>query len=191
MTVNILVIQGHPDSKEHLGHALATAYLEAARQAGHNVRMLAVADLTFPVLLSRHDWEHGEPAPDILRAQEDIQWATHLVFFYPLWLGDMPALLKAFLEQVARPSFVSFTGGDKAAALKGKSARIVVTMGMPGFVYRGFFMAHSLKSFKRNILRFIGIKPVRTTVFGMVEGAGEQRINRWLVRMQDMGRKAR
>ena len=31
------------------------------------------------------------------------QWAQHLVLMFPLWLGDMPALMKAFLEQVARP----------------------------------------------------------------------------------------
>ena len=35
-------------------------------------------------------------------AQADIGWAQHIVLFFPLWLGDMPAVLKAFLEQVAR-----------------------------------------------------------------------------------------
>lgn len=38
-------------------------------------------------------------------AQDGIGWAEHIVFFFPLWLGDMPASLKGFLEQVARPGF--------------------------------------------------------------------------------------
>lgn len=48
-------------------------------------------------------------------------------------------------------------------------ARGVVTMGMPGWIYRWFFGAHSLKSLERNILSFVGIKPVRETIFGMVD----------------------
>lgn len=191
MSPNILIIQGHPDSSIHLGHALADAYREGAERAGHQVRMLRIADLAFPVLRSRAEWEGDRPVEDICRAQDDIRWATHLVFFYPLWLGDMPALLKAFLEQVARPSFVSFTGGETAGALKGKSARIIVTMGMPAFVYRWYFGAHSLTSFKRNILRFVGVKPVRTTVFGMVEAGSERRIQKWLKTMNRLGHAVR
>ena len=55
--------------------------------------------------------------------------------------------------------------------LTGKTARIVVTMGMPAFVYRWYFGGHSLKSLERNILRFVGIRPVRESLIGMVEGS--------------------
>jgi putative NADPH-quinone reductase len=34
-----------------------------------------------------------------------------------------------------------------------KSARIIVTLGMPTLRYRWYFRAHSLRSLKRNILR--------------------------------------
>ena len=42
--------------------------------------------------------------------------------------------------------------------MSGKSARIVVTMGMPGFWYRWYFRAHSLRSLQRNILKFVGFR---------------------------------
>ena len=75
----------------------------------------------------------------------------------------MPALLKGFLEQVARPGFAF--GKDAAnpfeATLKGRSAQVVVTMGMPAFVYRWYFRAHSLKSLERNVLGFADMSPVR------------------------------
>ena len=54
---------------------------------------------------------------------------------------------------------------------KGKSARIVVTMGMPGLFYRWYYCAHSLKSFERNVLRFCGVGPIRTSLIGWM-GAG-------------------
>jgi putative NADPH-quinone reductase len=115
------------------------------------------------------------------------------VFFFPLWLGDMPALLKGFLEQVARPGFAFKANGDNkmpAKGLKGRSARVVVTMGMPAFLYQWYFGAHSVKSLKRNILGFVGIAPVRTTLIGMVEKLGESGVSQWKGRMQRLGEKA-
>ena len=49
--VKILVIQGNPDpAGGHFGHALAASYAEAATAAGHEVRILEVAKLDFPLL---------------------------------------------------------------------------------------------------------------------------------------------
>ena len=62
-----------------------------------------------------------------------------------------------------------------AKLLKGRSARIVVTMGMPAFFYRIYYRSHSVKSLKRNILEFVGVSPVRTTLIGMVEGQARAR----------------
>ena len=84
-----------------------------------------------------------------------------MVFFFPLGLGDMPALLKGFLEQVTRPGFAFSREGKNPLAnkgLTGRSARVVVTMGMPVTIYRWYFRAHSIKSLERNILGFVGIR---------------------------------
>ena len=69
----------------------------------------------------------------------------------------------------------------------GKSARIVVTMGMPAFAYRWFFLAHSLKSLQRNILGFCGIRPTRVTLIGQVETMNEERRAAWLDEMRGLG----
>jgi len=169
----ILIIQGHPDaSQPHLCHALAEAYEAGARESGHEVRMLDVAALDFPLLRSQREWESGALPPTLAQAQQDIGWAQHLVLVFPLWLGDMPAMLKGFLEQVARPGFAFSTEGGGPAfsrkGLTGRSARIVVTMGMPSLVYRWYFRAHSIKSLERNILGFVGISPVTATLVGSV-----------------------
>ena len=191
----ILLIQGHPDATlPHLCQALADAYAEGARKAGHELRRTAVAELDFPILRTQKAWEEGSLPPGLQQAQEDIRWAGHIVLFFPLWLGDMPALLKGFLEQVARPGFAFERGDDSAAfakkGLTGRSARVVVTMGMPALVYRWYFRAHSVKSLERNILGFAGIAPVNETLIGMVgsfkPGDGE----RWLAKLRRLGQRA-
>lgn len=194
MSRRILVLQGHPDpSATHLGHALADAYAEGAETAGHTVRRLDVAQLDFPLLRSQHAWEN-EPAPESLRsAQQDIEWAQHLVVLFPLWLGDMPALLKGFLEQVARPGFAfrgERTNPFMHKGLTGRSARVVVTMGMPAAVYRWVFRAHSVKSLERNILGFVGIAPIHHTLIGGVGGLSDAASRRWLAQMRRLGEAA-
>ncbi|MGE3481979.1 MAG: NAD(P)H-dependent oxidoreductase [Gammaproteobacteria bacterium] len=191
MGKRIAIIQGHPDpAPARFGRALAEAYARGAAAAGHEVRVIEVGALDFPLLRGKQDWEREPPVEAIRQAQETIAWAGHLLIIYPLWLGSMPALLKAFLEQVMRPGFAIARpeeGGMGRKLLTGRSARIVVTMGMPALFYRWYFRAHSLKSLERNILRFCGIAPIRETLIGMVEGAAARR-ERWLDRMRELGR---
>ena len=75
--------------------------------------------------------------------------------------------------------------------LKGKSARIVVTMGMPAPIYRWFFRAHAIKGLERNILRFCGIRPIRTSLIGNVEARDGAARAQWLQKMLDLGRAGR
>jgi putative NADPH-quinone reductase len=189
--MHIVIIDGHPDpSKERFCHALAAAYADGASAAGHQVRTLTIAELEVPFLRSQQEWMHGLLPAQLKVSQDALRWAEHLVIIYPLWLGDIPAYLKAFLEQVARPGFAFAAKGHALAPaqLKGKSARIVVTMGMPAFVYRWFFFKHSLTSLKRNILEFVGIRPVRETIIGAIETADR---NKWLAEVRALGAAGR
>ena len=192
MATRIAIIDGHPDrDRSHFVHALADAYADGAKEAGHDVRMVTVAELDFPILRSPAEWMEQRIPPGLADAAEAIAWAEHLVLLYPLWLGDVPALFKGFLEQVARPgtAFRHRGRGLPEKLWKGRSARVTVTMGMPGLFYRLVYRAHSLKSLERNILKFVGVKPVRSTIIGMVEGSGETRAD-WLAHVHKLGEGA-
>lgn len=190
----ILIVNGHPDAAgRHLLHQLLDAYAEGALAAGHAVRRLEVASLDFPLLRSAADWAHGELPSALKPAQDEIAWCDHLVLAFPLWLGDMPAVLKGFLEQVARPGFAFHRDEQNPfgkKALGGRSARIVVTMGMPALLYRWYFRAHSVKSLERNILGFVGIAPVHETLIGLVDRLGEAGVARWCAKLKQLGRQA-
>ena len=191
----ILIIQGHPDTQQrHFCHALADAYAEGAREGGHEVARIDVAQADIPFLRSRAQWEGADAPAFVGEAQERLAQADHLVLVYPLWLGTMPALLKAWLEHVLRPGFafdVMTHGLSWNARLGGLSARLIVTMGMPVFVYRLFYLSHSLRTFQRNILRFVGVSPVRTSLIGRVDARGGRERERWLARIRAMGERAR
>lgn len=188
--MRIALIQGHPDANAtHFCHALAQAYVAGALAAGHEVRAIDVGGLAVGPVRDKASWE-GAPPPAIRDAQETLAWSGHIAVFFPLWLGCMPAVLKAFFEHALRPDFAGRVYGLGGGPLAGRSARVVVTMGMPAIVFRWYFGAHGLHTLERNILKFRGAGPVRSSLVGNVEGSARARA-RWLGRMDDLGRRAR
>jgi putative NADPH-quinone reductase len=191
---HVAIIQGHPDpAGGHLCHALADAYASGASAAGHGVTRVDIAGLDVPPLRNKAEFETA-PLPDSLRPVHDaIVSSEHIVFLFPLWLGTMPAALKAFLEQMMRPG-VAFAYQEKAMPrklLSGRSAHLVVTMGMPAMAYRWFYGAHGVRGLERNILHFVGIRPVRKTYLGMAESDDAEKHAGWIARLREDGSRLR
>jgi putative NADPH-quinone reductase len=191
MGARILVIQGHPDATHHhLCHALADSYAQRALDAGYEVRRLDIASLDFPLLRSQKDFMEGAPPESLRQAQDSIVWCEHMLLVFPLWLGGAPALVQAFLEQTMRPGF-AYRYREKGLPeklMKGRPARLVVTMGMPALAYRFWFMEHGVKRITQGVLGFVGFSPVRVTYFGMIEQASDAKREDWLQRMRELGR---
>lgn len=192
MAKTICIIDGHPHrGGGHLCHALAEAYKAGAKAEGHKVTSLTLTDMGVNFLRDPAEFEKAATG-DIAKAQKAVGAADHVVIIYPLWMGTMPALVKAFFEQLARGGFAlkETDHGWPLKMLKGKSARVIVTMGMPAAAYKIFFGAHGVKSFENGILSMAGFKPVRETLIG---GAGELSAKRAAAlfgRMRALGAKA-
>lgn len=194
MPRRIAIIEGHPDlSPERLCRALARAYAKGAESAGHEVRVIDVAALDFPLLRSQAEFERGEPPPAIRSAQAILRWSEHWVLVYPLWLGDAPAMFKAFVEQTFRPGFAFRYREGKLpeGLLKGKSARVIVTMGMPAWIYRWYFFAHGLRNLERNVLNYAGASPVRDTLIGSAKGLTPATAAQWIAWVEALGREGK
>ena len=195
MAQTVCIIDGHPDPEPgHFVSALADAYARGALDGGHDVSRVRVAELPLDFMQTAREFAEP-PAEPVRLAQEKIAAADHVVVVFPLWRGMVPARLKAFIEQVGRGEFFLATGGDSAKwpaqKMKGKSARLVVTMGMPGFAYGLIFGGHSLKGFAKGVFGMAGFGPVRRTVFGGVGALDEAARGRLLARMERWGHQAR
>ncbi len=192
MGCKIAIIIGHPDpAPERFCRALAQRYAEGARAAGHEVRIIDLATLEVPFLRSAQEFKQGAPPASLAAPAWAVVEADHLVLVFPLWLGGPPAMLKAFLEQVMRPG-TSFSYGAKGrttSLLRGHSARLIVTMGMPALIFRLWFRQHGVAPLRRSILNFVGIRPVRQTLIGLVENVSDARRQAWLSRVEVLGRR--
>jgi len=192
MARRILLIQAHPDpDPARLCRALADAYAEGAAAAGHEAVRLDLAALDVPPLRSQAAFEGEGPPASLRDACAAIAAAQHLVFVFPLWLGGPPALLKAFLEQVMRPgvAFRYRPGRLPEKLLAGRTARLVVTMGMPAVLYRLWYRSHGLKALEQGILGFVGIRTTGRSLFGGAGAASPAHRTRWLEAMRALGRR--
>ena len=184
--MNVLIIMGHPRKRSFSG-AIAEAYKEGAISVGSNVRQINLIDHDFNpnVLTVSPRKQHHEEI--IIKAQQDILWADHLVLIYPTWWGSMPALLKAFLDRTFTPGFAFEELEENQTwekLLKGKSAQLITTMDTPLWVYRWIYKNPGHNAIGRATLQFCGISPVRTLSFSPIKYSSETQKAKWLLKVK-------
>ena len=186
---NILIINGHPD-KESFCFALAESYKMGADVAKSNCKLVHLIDLDFNPILTFGYRKISELEPDLVQMQQDILWADHLVFVYPNWWSTFPALLKGFIDRVFVPNF-AFKYRENSPfwdkLLKGKTARLIVTMDTPKWYYWLINKSAGHNAMKVGVLEFCGIRPVNMSVFSPIKSADEAKRKKWLAEVEKFG----
>jgi NAD(P)H dehydrogenase (quinone) len=188
---NILIINGHPD-KQSFCFALAKSYKKGADAVGANCKLVNLIDLKFNPILAFGYRKISELEPDLVKVQEDILWANHLVFVYPNWWATMPALLKGFIDRTFLPGF-AFKYRENSPfwdkLLKGKTARLLVTMDTPKWYYLFINRSAGHNAMKIGVLEFCGIKPVIVSVFTPIKSSNEVKRKQWLKDAEKLGNR--
>jgi putative NADPH-quinone reductase len=185
----ILIINGHPD-KESFCFALAESYKKGADISSSNCKLVHLIDLKFNPILSYGYRIVSELEPDLLQLQQDILKADHLVFVYPNWWATCPALLKGFFDRTFIPNF-AFKYHEEGLSwdklLKGKTARLIVTMDTPKWYYWLVYRSAGHHAIKIGILEFCGIEPVKITAFATVKSSDAMKRKKWLAVVESLG----
>jgi len=193
MPKKILIVNGHPDAESY-NFALAAAYKKGALAAGAEVQEINIRELTFSPNLEYGYRKCTELEPDLLKAQEQLKWAEHIVWVYPVWWGSVPAIMKGFLDRVLLPGF-AFKKRDGSIwwdkFMTGKSARIICTLDQPGWFYRLVNGRPSDHAMKKLVCGFVGIKPVRTTTVAPMRLSSDAFRAKWLRKVEALGVKMR
>lgn len=164
--MNILYINGHPNPKSFHA-AIQEAYLSGLGDS-HSVRVIELGKVTFDPIL-RYGYAKRMPHDAFIeQSQTDILWADHIVFAFPVWWGDAPALLKGWIDRVMTPGVAySLQDAKVGRLLKGKTADLLVTMrGVRPLAW--LFGNQAINLFTWNIFGLTGIKKRRTLVLDFV-----------------------
>ena len=127
----------------------------------------------------------------MIQIQKDILAADHLVLVYPNWWGTYPALLKGFIDRVFLPNFAFKYSADSplpAKLLKGKTARLIVTMDTPKWYYCLIYKSPGHNSMKKGILEFCGVSPVKISAFATIISSDDKKRTKWLDEVKELGK---
>ncbi len=189
MNKRIALIIGHPD-KESYNFALAEAYKKGALASGTEIQEIIIADLEFNPNLQFGYRKRTKLESDLLKSQEILKWADHLVWIYPVWWGSVPALMKGFLDRVLLPGF-AFSKRKKSLwwdkHFTGKTARIICTLDQPSWYYKWIYKSPSHNAMKKLTMNFVGVKKVRITSIGPMRLSKEGFRIKWLKKVEKLG----
>ncbi len=126
--MHVLLVYAHPEPTSFTG-AMKDAAAEALRAAGHIVEVSDLYAEGFNPVAGRHDFlEAADPqrfhyqteqdhahktgtyAPEIVREQERFARADLVVWLYPIWWGNVPAILKGWFDRVLSYGFAYSDG---------------------------------------------------------------------------------
>jgi len=146
--MHVLLVYAHPEPTSFTG-ALKKTAAEALRGAGHTVEVSDLYAEGFNPVAGRHDFlEAADPhrfhyqteqdhahktgtyAPDIVREQQRFARADLVVWLYPIWWGNVPAILKGWFDRVLSYGF-AYSDGRRydSGYFKGKHGLICLTTG--------------------------------------------------------------
>lgn len=121
-----LVVYCHP-VPESFAAALKDAVVAGLEEAGHEVRLVDLygedfrPHLTCEERRAYHDVTLNQTMVEAHVAQ--IRWAEMLVFVYPTWWYNLPAMLKGWLDRVLVPG-VAFTLPTDTQGIRGNLKHI-------------------------------------------------------------------
>lgn len=156
-----LLIYAHPNKEGHCGSILRNVVKNLASK-NVDYKVIDLYEVGYdPVLKPSEHYSsgHKEVSEQNKNYQNDILNAENIIFIYPTWWQNVPAILKGFIDRVFIAGFAFiYKGKLPVGLLTGKKAVIFTTTGAPRIITKIFMKDTSTKVLAKYTLGFCGIK---------------------------------
>lgn len=163
-----LVIYTHPNPAS-FNAAIKETVVDQLTTKGHEVKVRDLYAQNFNPILSADDFTQffqNQIPEDIKVEQDAIAWADQLVFIYPTWWTNMPAMLKGYIDRVFTNGFAfKYTENGAEGLLNGKKAIIFQTTGQPKESLEAYNLISPLQISIEGSLSFTGIETISHPLF--------------------------
>ncbi len=177
--MNVLMVIAHPNPAS-FNYALLDSVQRGLQSVGHTTRIRDLYKQPFPPVLEAQELaglQEGRIAPAVKVEQDGISWADGLVFIYPLWWFDRPAILKGWCDRVFTHGF-AFRYDEKGVQglLPQRKAMVMVTAGgaKQEFEKMQVNPEQLLTSMTRGTLGYCGVEDVRGHLYFDVGGLSDE-----------------
>lgn len=120
--------------------------------------------------------------PLIEKYQKLLKDAKHLIFIFPVWWNDTPAIIKGFIDKVMKKQFAYNVGATGVIGhLKNIQRVEVLTTSTSPTWYLKMFCGNAIKSvFINSTLKQLGMKHIKWLSFGNIDKSSAQRRKQYL-----------
>lgn len=159
--MKVLIIYTYPDPTGF--NSAILKQVQASIDKGHEMKVIDLYGESFDPVL-RFDRHHKrrdlKDDPAMKPYRNDLLWADHVIFIYPIWWGGMPAILKGFIDRVFAKGFAyDYKGLIPVGYFKDKQATLITTDDTPWF-YGRFFQEDYGRVMKKQVLKMSGFQKV-------------------------------
>lgn len=198
--MNVLVVFAHPEPKS-LNGSLKEVAVDTLTDEGHQVQVSDLYTMNWKAVLDEDDFaermnpeifnpikeqlnamEKGILAQDIKREMDKVLWADLIIFQFPIWWSNFPAILKGWVDRVFFNGFAFNLTEMKLydnGPFNGKKAMLSFTTGAPKELYSAQGPHGEIEVlinyFNHVIFEFVGMEALPYFgVFGPGDLSGEE-----------------
>lgn len=190
-----LIVTAHPSSL-WFTHKIAENYKKSIEGNGWNAEILDLYKKENTQDFLRFENVKTDFPQDELtnKMHERISQADEIVLVAPIWWGQVPAIMKNFIDSNfgAWFAFKYSKGWKVIGLLKGKTARVFLTCDAPWFIYKFFPFANRLTGyFGMYVFGFCGMKVSWVHIFDhMHKKSDEISRNKMLTQVSNLAKKS-
>jgi len=156
-----IIIYAHPNKRGFCGNILSQT-IEQLKSQKVDFDIIDLYEIGYnPIMTNEEHYTSGgyEVSQQNKKFQEMITNTKNLIFIYPTWWQNMPAILKGFIDRVFTARFAfKYEGKIPVKLLKGRNAVIFTTSGGPRIFSRFYWGDRAVKVLTKDALRFCGIR---------------------------------
>ncbi|MCT4612192.1 MAG: NAD(P)H-dependent oxidoreductase [Clostridia bacterium] len=176
--MNRLIVYSHPyegSLNKHILMRIKESYKDADVIDLHEDNFNPVLDAS-----NLSVYEKGETKdPLVIKYQDMIKNADKIIFVFPIWWADMPAMVKGFIDKVMLKNFAYYIPkkGMPKGYLNDKEVVVINTLAAPKWVYKFIFKNPVKKSLINATLKFCGIKKTKHYLIDSVKDKSKDKLN--------------
>ncbi len=206
--MNVLIVFAHPE-RESLNGTLKELAVDTLTGEGHQVQVSDLYVMNWKAVLDEGDFpermnkelfnpimeqlnavKEGAIPQDVKEEMDKVLWADLIIFQFPIWWSNFPAILKGWVDRVFYNGFAFNLAKMELYAngpLKGKKAMLSFTTGAPRELYTAEGphgeIEVLIKYFNHLLFEFVGMEALPYfAIFGpgdMTETEREEELDRF------------
>ena len=187
----VLIVYAHPYSGS-FNHAILERIQEVLTQKGQSYQLIDLYEDGFNPAYTKEElalFNKGQALdPLVIQYQEALLSCDRLIFIFPIWWADMPAIVKGFEDKVFLKNKIYQE--TKSRRLVGaltniKEVLVLTTSDAPTFFLKYFSGNGIQKAMLGHTLKAVGIKRRRWLNFGNISHTSADKAQSFLEKLAD------